>query len=224
MNKALLRDLIHKLSIRNCRLVAVSKTKSVEEIMQVYNCGQKIFGENKVQEMVTKYDVLPKDIEWHMIGHLQTNKVKFIAPFITLIQSVDSERLLLEIDKEAKKNNRVIDCLLEIKIAQEESKFGLKTWEAEALLNSGLVKEISNIRIRGFMSIASDIRDPEIIRNEFRGLHLFFEKIKKTQADYFNILSMGMSGDYDIAIEEGSNMVRIGSAIFGERQKLNVSV
>ncbi len=206
------------------KLIAVSKTHPVEKILAVYNAGHKIFGENKVQEMVAKYEQLPKDIQWHMIGHLQTNKVKYIVPFVTMIHSLDSEKLMAEIDKRAKKVNRVIDCLLEIHIAEEESKFGLSFDQAEELISSGIFKKYPNVNIRGLMGMATFTEDKEQIRREFRSLKQFFDLLKeKYFADKpdFNELSMGMSGDYKIAIEEGSTMVRIGTGIFGKRNYLN---
>lgn len=209
---------------RNIILVVVSKTRSIEDIMKVYQYGQKIFGENKVQELLTKYKSLPEDIQWHMIGHLQTNKVKLIAPFISLIHSVDSEKLLNEINKEAKKNNRTIDCLLEFKIASEDSKFGMSHENTELLLNPLVLSKYSNVKIRGLMGIATATDEKATIRNEFKKLYTFFMEKKKFQGEEFNILSMGMSGDYQEAIEEGSNMVRIGSAIFGERPRKNLGL
>ncbi len=202
------------------QLIAVSKTKPNEDIIQAYQAGQLVFGENKVQEMADKYESLPKDIQWHLIGHLQTNKVKYIAPFVTLIHAVDSLKLLKEIDKEAKKNNRVIDCLLQFFIASEETKFGLTFEEATEILESKEFIEMENVRIVGLMGMASFVDDEEQIRDEFRTLYNYFHVIKshhfKFNAD-FKELSMGMSGDYAIAIEEGSTMVRIGSSIFGGR-------
>ncbi len=202
------------------QLIAVSKTKPNEDIIQAYQVGQRVFGENKVQEMAHKYESLPKDIQWHLIGHLQTNKVKYIAPFVTLIHAVDSLKLLKEIDKEAKKNNRVIDCLLQFFIASEETKFGLTFEEATEILESKEFIEMENVRIVGLMGMASFVEDEEQIRDEFRTLYNYFQVIKshhfKFNAD-FKELSMGMSGDYAIAIEEGSTMVRIGSSIFGGR-------
>jgi PLP dependent protein len=199
-------------------LVAVSKTKPVEAIMEAYNAGHKIFGENKVQEMTAKHEQLPGDIEWHLIGHLQTNKVKYIAPFVHLIHSVDSIKLVQEIDKQGKKNGRVIDCLLQIHIAMEETKFGLSFEEAETLLTSGQLRSLDNVRIRGLMGMATFTDEEQKVRNEFRSLADFFKNKKKDQGSaYFDILSMGMSGDYRIAIEEGSTMVRVGSSIFGSR-------
>ena len=219
MTLASTETLIKEMQRNNISIVVVSKTRSVDEILKVYQYGQKVFGENKVQEVLAKYKTLPEDIQWHMIGHLQTNKVKFIAPFISLIHSVDSEKLLSEINKEARKNNRIIDCLLEIKIAQEDSKFGMNIEKAELLLDPLLLNKYSNVKIRGLMGIASDTDKEEILRNEFKNLHTFFIKRKAIQSVDFDILSLGMSGDFRLAIEEGSNMIRIGSAIFGERQK-----
>jgi len=202
---------------KNATLVAVSKTKSIDEIRMVYDCGQKIFGENKVQEIILKQKELPQDIKWHMIGHLQTNKVKLIAPFISLIESVDSEKLLAEISKEAQKNNRTIDCLLEIKIAKEETKYGLILSEAKKIIEKYRNNLFPGIRICGLMGIATDTDDRETTRAEFNGLFELYKEFKKLKFEGFDILSMGMSGDYELAIEEGSNMVRIGSAIFGKR-------
>jgi len=209
----LMQIILHK----NATLVAVSKTKSIDEIRMVYDCGQKIFGENKVQEIILKQKELPQDIKWHMIGHLQTNKVKLIAPFISLIESVDSEKLLAEISKEAQKNNRTIDCLLEIKIAKEETKYGLILSEAKKIIEKYRNNLFPGIRICGLMGIATDTDDRETTRAEFNGLFELYKEFKKLKFEGFDILSMGMSGDYELAIEEGSNMVRIGSAIFGKR-------
>lgn len=204
----------------NVTLVAVSKTKPVEAIMEAYQAGQRIFGENKVQELLEKQPLLPTDIEWHLIGHLQSNKVKYIAPFVSLIHGVDSFKLLQEINKQGIKNNRVIDCLLQFHVAQEETKFGLTFEEAEAILQSREFVEMTHVQIRGLMGMASFVEDEEQVHDEFRNLNNYFEVIKSHYFKYnpnFNILSMGMSGDYEIAIEEGSTMVRVGSAIFGSR-------
>lgn len=201
-------------------LVAVSKTKTVEDILAIYNCGQKVFGENKVQELTSKYESLPKDIEWHLIGHLQTNKVKYIAPFVSLIHAVDSLKLLQEINKQAQKCNRVINCLLQIYIAKEESKFGLDFEETISLLNSNDIKLMQNIKIIGLMAMATNTENTTTIRDEFTSLSHFYQKVKqeiKLSQCNFTTLSMGMSGDYQIAIACGSNMVRIGSSIFGHR-------
>lgn len=197
-------------------LVAVSKTKPNEAILEAYNNGHRIFGENKVQEMTQKWEVLPKDIQWHMIGHLQRNKVKYMAEFVNLIHGVDSLKLLKEIDKQAKKHNRIINCLLQIHIAQESTKFGLDEKELEQLLNSEEVAALENIKIKGLMGMATFTEDIAQIRKEFQSLKTMFDKVKD-QFNGFNTLSMGMSGDYKIAIEEGSTMVRIGSSIFGTR-------
>lgn len=204
----------------NVKLVAVSKTKSVEEIMEAYAAGQRVFGENMVQELVDKHEQLPKDIEWHLVGHLQTNKVKYIAPFISLVHSVDSLKLLQEINKQALKNNRVIDCLLQIYIADEETKFGLGFDEAIDLLRSDEYKELKNVRIVGVMGIATNTENPKQIREEFYELKTLFSGIKESffrKDDSFKEISMGMSDDYKVAIEQGSTMVRLGSTIFGKR-------
>lgn len=201
-------------------LVAVSKTKPVEMILEAYEGGQRVFGENKVQELVDKYEKLPKDIEWHMIGHLQRNKVKYIAPFVSLIHGVDSMRLLRAVNKEGAKNNRVIPCLLQIHIASEESKFGLDAGELQDLLQSADYKSFDHVKIRGLMGMATFTDNESKVAAEFQGLQQLFVHTREQffPDDYeFSILSMGMSGDYNIAISEGSNMVRIGSAIFGDR-------
>lgn len=193
-------------------LVAVSKTKPASMLMEAYNAGQRHFGENYVQELVEKEEVLPKDIRWHFIGHLQSNKVKYIAPFVHLIHGVDSFSLLKEINKQAQKNNRVIDCLLQIYIAQEETKFGLDFKEAADILNSDELKQLQHVAIKGFMAMASNTADEAQIKKEFQSLKTFSE-----QYPGYNTLSFGMSGDYQLAIECGSTMVRVGSLIFGER-------
>jgi pyridoxal phosphate enzyme (YggS family) len=206
--------------LNNVTLVVVSKTKPVEDIQEAYNAGQRIFGENQVQELVEKYEALPKDIEWHLIGHLQSNKVKYIAPFITLIHSVDSLKLLQEINKQALKNNRVIDCLLQIYIADEETKFGLSFDEAIELLRSPEYSELKNIRIRGLMGIATNTDNQRQLKDEFYELDTFFDGIKLSffrKEDSFDELSMGMSSDYKLAMEHGSTMVRLGSTVFGAR-------
>jgi len=196
-------------------LVAISKTKSVDEIMEAYQGGHRVFGENKIQEMEEKWHELPKDIEWHMVGHVQRNKVKYMAPFVSLIHGVDRLRLLKEINKEAKKNDRVINCLLQIKIAEEDSKFGMSEEDAQDLLNSETFAALKNIQIIGLMGMATFTEDEEQLNQEFQRLKIFYDKLKSEHQ--FTVLSMGMSGDYPIAIKNGSTMVRIGSAIFGER-------
>src|SRR5258708_22848893 len=204
----------------NVTLIAVSKTKPNEEVLEAYNTGQRLFGENMVQELVEKYEQLPKDIQWHLIGHLQTNKVKYIAPFISMIQSVDSLKLLQEINKHAEKNNRLIDCLLQIYIADEETKFGLGFDEAIELLRSEELATLKHIRIRGLMGIATNTDIEKQIKEEIYELKTFFDGIQQSyfrQDPTFDVLSMGMSSDYKIAIEQGSNMVRLGSTIFGQR-------
>lgn len=204
----------------NVKLIAVSKTKPVEVLQEAYNAGQRIFGENNVQEMVEKQAQLPKDIEWHLIGHLQTNKVKYIAPFISLIHSVDSMKLLQEINKQAAKNKRIIDCLLQIYIADEETKFGLGFDEAIELLRSEEFSALKNIRIVGLMGIATNTESEKQIKDEFYELHTFFDGIKTSffrKEESFKELSIGMSADYKIAIEQGSTMIRVGSLIFGQR-------
>jgi pyridoxal phosphate enzyme (YggS family) len=199
-------------------LIAVSKTKSNEQILEAYNAGQRDFGENRVQEIVPKHEALPKDIRWHLIGHLQTNKVKYIAPFVHLIHSVDSETLLAEINKQAKKCNRVIPVLLQIFIAQEETKFGFSFEEAEKILSENPEVKYPNVKIEGLMGMATNTEDVKQVRNEFNSLKNFCNKIKhNTQYPILNTLSMGMSSDYKIAIEEGSTMIRVGSSVFGER-------
>ncbi|WP_278022039.1 YggS family pyridoxal phosphate-dependent enzyme [Flavobacterium ginsengisoli] len=198
-------------------LVAVSKTKPVSDLMQAYEAGQRIFGENKIQEMTEKWEQMPKDIQWHMIGHVQSNKVKFMAPYVTLIHGVDSLKLLQEINKQALKNNRIIDCLLQIYIAEEESKFGLDENELNELLTSSEFKELKNIRILGLMGMATFTEDQNQIKKEFTHLKSIFDSIQKLQIVDLKTISMGMSGDYQLAIECGSTMVRIGSDIFGGR-------
>lgn len=199
------------------RLVAVSKFNPAEAVLQAYNCGQRLFGESKVQELTGKYEVLPKDIEWHFIGHLQTNKVKYIAPFISLIQSVDSLKLMKEIDAQAKKVNRVIDCLLEIHVAQEATKYGFSIEELRELFMERAFDVFENVNVVGLMGMASNTEDEVQIREEFRLLSDFYQEMKNSLAPQFRELSMGMSHDYHIAVEEGSTLVRVGSFIFGER-------
>lgn len=203
-----------------CKLIAVSKTKPVSMIREAYDVGQRDFGENKVQELREKPDQLPKDIRWHMIGHLQTNKVKYIAPFIHLIHAVDSLRLLQEINKQAKKNNRIINCLLQIHIAREEHKFGFDVEGVKSLLSDHGFETYSNIKIIGLMGMASNTEDQHQVRMEFRGLKNIFDEIKlKYQSPNIDMceISMGMSNDYPIAMDEGSTMIRVGSKIFGAR-------
>ncbi|WP_432221622.1 YggS family pyridoxal phosphate-dependent enzyme [Flavobacterium sp. TMP13] len=203
----------------NVTLVAVSKTKPVTDLMEAYNAGQRIFGENKIQEMVDKFEQMPKDIQWHMIGHVQSNKVKFMAPFVSLIHGVDSLKLLQEINKQALKNNKIIDCLLQIFIAKEDTKFGLDEEELKSLLESEEFKQLKNIRITGLMGMATFTENQSQIEKEFRYLKEIFDTYKIVSADNCQIvtLSMGMSGDYQLATECGSTMVRIGSSIFGGR-------
>ncbi len=204
---------------KNATLIAVSKTQPASSILEAYQAGHRAFGENKIQEMVEKFEILPKDIEWHMIGHLQRNKVKYMAPFVHLIHGVDSFKTLKEINKQALKHNRLINCLLEVKIASEETKFGLSFEEVEELLKSEELKNLKNINISGLMGMASFTENNGIISTEFKTLRTFFDSLEKYKSFNVNptILSMGMSGDYKIAIEEGSTMIRVGSAIFGTR-------
>jgi len=197
-------------------LVAVSKTKPVQIILEAYDAGQRIFGENKIQEMVDKYDDLPKDIKWHMIGHLQRNKVKYMAHFVELIHGVDSFKTLMEINKQAQKHQRVINCLLQVRIAKEDTKFGLSFAEIENILTSNELKDLKHIRVIGLMGMASFTNDLDQIKAEFKSLNTFFRELK-TLHPSLNTLSTGMSGDFEIAIECGSTMVRVGSAIFGSR-------
>ena len=196
-------------------LVAVSKTKPVADIMEAYKAGHRIFGENKVKEMESKWEETPDDIQWHMIGHVQRNKVKYMAPFVSLIHTVDSPRLLKEINKQAKKNDRVISCLLQIKIAEEESKYGMSEADAETLLASETTANFQHIRIQGLMGMATFTEDSKQLTEEFQKLKKCYDRLKETYS--FTTLSMGMSGDYKIAIDNGSTMIRVGSAIFGER-------
>ncbi len=197
-------------------LVAVSKTKPVEAIMEAYEAGQRVFGENKVQEMTTKYEELPKDIKWHLLGHLQTNKVKYIVPFVDLIHSGDSTKLLSEINRQAGRQQRVVNCLIQIHIAVEETKFGMSYEEAEAFFINGHFRQYEHVNIKGLMGMASNVEDEEQIRNEFRMLKSFYDKVSLNWHK-LDVLSMGMSHDYRIAVEEGSTMIRVGSAIFGLR-------
>ena len=200
----------------NIALVAVSKTKPVADLMEAYNAGQRIFGENKIQEMTEKWEQMPKDIQWQMIGHVQTNKVKFMAEYVSLIHGVDSLKLVQEINKQAQKHNRVIDCLLQIYIADEESKFGLDQNELDELLQQVQHEKLNNIKIVGLMGMATFTENKEQIKKEFLNLKSIFDKFKIHNSD-FSILSMGMSGDYQLAIDCGSTMIRIGSSIFGGR-------
>lgn len=205
---------------KSVSLVAVSKTKPIEDVKEAYDAGQRIFGENKVQELREKYPSLPKDIEWHMIGHMQSNKVKYIAPFISLIHGVESFKLLREINKQAHKNRRVIKVLLQFHIASESTKFGLQINEANDILNSDEFKNLKNIEITGVMGMASFVNNKTQVKNEFSHLNAIFNQLKNSffiNQDSFNTVSMGMSGDYPIAIEEGSTMIRVGSSIFGVR-------
>ena len=203
----------------NVTLVAVSKTKPVADLLEAYNAGQRIFGENKIQEMTEKWEQMPKDIQWQMIGHIQTNKVKFMAPYVSLIHGVDSLKLLEEIIKQALKNNRNIDCLLQLHIAEEETKFGLNEDELKELLTSELFKNLNNIKIIGLMGMATFTVNQSQIKKEFEHLKSIFDTIKSLSIVncQLSILSMGMSGDYPLAISSGSTMVRIGSSIFGGR-------
>lgn len=200
-------------------LIAVSKTKPVEDILEAYQAGQRVFGENKIQEMADKYEALPKDIQWHMIGHVQTNKVKYMAPFVSLIHGVDSLKLLKEINKQAQKYDRVIPCLLQIKIAEEDSKFGMSSTEAKDLLLSEEFNGMENVQVVGVMGMATFTEDDVQIRTEFTKLKTIFDSLKELQTENCKLktISMGMSGDYAIAIACGSNMIRVGSSIFGER-------
>ncbi len=215
-----IKSLKKETALNKVTLIAVSKTKPVEEVQEAYDAGQRLFGENMVQELVEKYEQLPKDIQWHLIGHLQSNKVKYIAPFISMIQSVDSLKLLQEINKHAQKSNRVIDCLLQVYIADEETKFGLGFDEAIELLRSDDLISLKNIRIKGLMGIATNTESEKQLKDEFYELKIFFDGIKQSffrKETSFDTLSMGMSSDYKIAVEQGSNMIRLGSTIFGQR-------
>lgn len=200
----------------NVKLIAISKTKSVDEILEAYNQGQRIFGENKIQEMTEKYNLLPKDIKWHMVGHVQRNKIKYMAPYVDLIHGIDSFKSLKIINKEGEKNNRIIKCLLQLKISSESTKFGLEIGEIEEIINSKDYKELTHTKICGIMAMASFTKDKNVIKDEFNSANKLYNQIKGNH-DNFEILSMGMSNDYELAIEYGSNMVRIGSSIFGSR-------
>jgi PLP dependent protein len=218
INKLTYEQLTADLGSHDVTLVAVSKTKSVQEIKELYDLGHRDFGENYEQELVDKQSQLPQDTRWHFIGHLQSNKVRKIAPFIHLVQSVDSLKLLKEINKQGGKSNRIIDCLLQVYIAQEETKFGLDGQELETLMgtNKHELHELKNVNVCGLMGMASFTDNLDTVRAEFRYLKTFFDKFKQNHSS-FHILSMGMSADYSVAVEEGSTMVRIGSLIFGER-------
>ncbi len=213
-------ELLKKLQPRGVRLVVVSKTHPPERILELYRCGQRDFGENRVQELVQKASLLPNDIRWHLIGHLQTNKVRHVIPFVYMIHSVDSLRLMLEIEKHARSTGRIVDCLLQFHIAQEATKYGLTEQEAHDLLQSAEYAGLKHVRLCGVMGMATFTDDVDQIRAEFRHLRRIFEQLKEqyfAQAPYFRELSMGMSSDWSIAVEEGSTIVRIGSLIFGER-------
>jgi len=221
MNIRAFCEIRNELAHRGATLVAVSKTQSVQNITILYEAGQRIFGENKVQEMCEKRQSLPQDIEWHMIGHLQTNKVKYIAPFVSLIHSVDSLRLLIEINKQAQKHHRIINCLLQFHIAQEDTKFGFTFEEAVEALNSDVFRSLQNIKICGVMGMATYTQDEHTIEREFLSLKKIFAQLRSaffSDGDSFKELSMGMTHDYKIALSCGSTMVRIGSKIFGERR------
>lgn len=216
----MLKQILQQLEPTHTKLIAVSKTHPAERVLELYNQGQRRFGENRVQELTDKYEALPKDIEWHLIGHLQTNKVKYIAPFVACIQSVDSWKLLEEINKQAEKHERVIDCLLQFHIAEEETKFGLDEAEANELLQSPTFKALKNIRITGVMGMATFTDDQTQVRREFQHLKQIFVGLKTRffkDQESFQEISMGMSGDYQMAVEEGSTMVRVGTLLFGSR-------
>ena len=207
-----IRDSINK----DVELVAVSKTKSTKEILEAYNAGQKVFGENKIQEMTEKYEELPKDIKWHMVGHVQSNKIKYMAPYVDLVHGIDSLKSLKILNKEAKKNNRVIRCLLQLKISDEFTKFGLSKEEIESILNSINILDLMNINVAGIMTIGSFTENMNVVVKEFDKTKKIFDSLK-TAFPNLKILSMGMSNDYKIAINHGSNMIRVGSLIFGKR-------
>ncbi|MCC6727282.1 MAG: YggS family pyridoxal phosphate-dependent enzyme [Saprospiraceae bacterium] len=216
----MLETILAQLAPTHTKLIAVSKTHPAERVMELYDRGQRIFGENRVQELTAKYEALPKDIEWHLIGHLQTNKVKYIAPFVACIQSVDSWKLLEEIDKQATKHSRVIDCLLQFHVAEEETKFGLDMAEAEELLQNPDFPSLKNVRITGVMGMATFTDDQTQVRREFQHLRSIFKELKArffAEQASFKEISMGMSGDYLLAIAEGSTMVRVGTLLFGAR-------
>ena len=207
-----IRDSINK----DIELVAVSKTKSKKEILEAYNAGQKVFGENKIQEMTLKYEELPKDIKWHMVGHVQSNKIKYMAPYVELVHGIDSLKSVKILNKEAKKNNRIIKCLLQLKISDEFTKFGLSEKEIESILNSINILRLKNINVVGIMTIGSFTNNMSNVVKEFDMTKKIFDNLKSTFPN-LKILSMGMSGDYKIAINHGSNMIRVGSLIFGKR-------
>ena len=200
----------------NVKLVAISKTKSAEDIMMAYETGQRVFGENKIQEMSAKYEDLPKDIKWHMVGHVQSNKIKYMAPYVDLIHGIDSLKSIKILNKEGAKNNRILNCLLQLKISKEESKFGLDETLFKEIIYSNEYKEMKNVKIKGLMAMASNTNEKSIIRSEFVHAKKIFDEINNRDKS-FEILSMGMSNDYKTAIEFGSNMIRLGSLIFGER-------
>ena len=200
----------------NVKLVAISKTKPAEDIMMAYETGQRLFGENKIQEMSAKYEDLPKDIKWHMVGHVQSNKIKYMAPYVDLIHGIDSLKSIKILNKEGAKNNRILNCLLQLKISKEESKFGLGEKQFKEIIYSDEYKEMKNVKIKGLMAMASNTNEKSIIRSEFAHAQKIFDEINNGDKS-FEILSMGMSNDYKIAIECGSNMIRLGSLIFGER-------
>ncbi|WP_298425659.1 YggS family pyridoxal phosphate-dependent enzyme [uncultured Kordia sp.] len=207
---------LHSSLPKNVTLVAVSKTKPVADLLEAYDAGQRVFGENKIQEMAEKWAVLPKDISWHMIGHVQRNKVKYMAEFVDLIHGVDSLKLLKEIDKQAKKHNRTINCLLQIKIAEEDSKFGMNTTDAIDLLASAEFTQLENIQVVGVMGMATFTENTAQVQQEFKNLKITFDQLQEKHTT-LKIISMGMSSDYELAIKKGSTMVRIGSSIFGAR-------
>ncbi len=223
----MIKEQLHNIKKRlpdSVTLVAVSKTKPVRDIREAYDSGHRDFGENKIQEMTEKYTVLPKDIRWHMIGHVQTNKVKYMAPFVYLIHGVDRIKLLKEIDKQAAKHQRVISCLLQARIAEEDTKFGMPIPEIRNLLQSDILRNFTHVKVSGLMGMATFTKDKEQIRKEFNRLGTFFREIQKMpRTTYFqpDVLSMGMSADYPIALEEGSTMIRVGSAIFGLRHYIS---
>ncbi len=221
MEKQAYQSIINQIKEHNAQLVAVSKTKPNEDIMALYNYGQRAFGENRAQELTEKQSQLPADIKWHMIGHLQTNKVKYIAPFVHLIHSIDSFKVLKEVNKEARKNDRTIDCLLQIKIAKEDTKYGFDEHTLKEMLESEAYAKLEHVHICGVMGMATFTDDEQQVRREFRQLHRHFEQLQEryfSNTPYFKEISMGMSGDYEWALDEGSTMVRIGNLLFGPRK------